>query len=110
MYNPTETAERIKAIAKEKSIVIKHMLSELDVNHSAVTSMTKRGSWISCDSIAKIADYLGVSVDYLLGRVSDRGSLTEHERAVVITYRERKDMQTAVDTLLGVEKDTENKN
>lgn len=68
MYNAQETAEKIKNIAKMKNILIKDMLDECGLSKNALSSMLSRGSWLQANNLAKIADYLDCSVDYLLGR------------------------------------------
>lgn len=71
MYISSNTAERIKLVAKSKSIVIKEMLSECELSKNALSTMLSRGSWLQANNLAKIADYLGCSVDYLLGRTDN---------------------------------------
>ena len=68
MYKTTETVTRIKETAKKKGIKISDMLSQCDLNVNTLSSMSNRGSWLQANSLAKIADCLEVSVDYLLGR------------------------------------------
>lgn len=68
MYKTTETVTRIKETARKKGIKISDMLSQCDLSISTLSSMNKRGSWVQANSLAKIADCLDVSVDYLLGR------------------------------------------
>lgn len=68
MYDIMQTVNAIKNTAKAKDISITKMLSDINLSKNALSSMSNRGSWIASDSLAKIADYLGVSVDYLLGR------------------------------------------
>ena len=68
MYKTAETVTRIKETAKKKGIKISDMLSECDLNVNTLSSMSSRGSWVQANSLAKIADCLDVSVDYLLGR------------------------------------------
>lgn len=71
MYIPQRTVERIKKIAKEKGIATTIMLQECELNKNTLSSMNNRGSWLQADSLAKIADYLDCSVDYLLGRTDN---------------------------------------
>lgn len=67
MYNSQTLVENIKALAKSKNILVKEMLINCDLNVNALNQMSdKKG--ISSFSLARIADYLDVSVDYLLGR------------------------------------------
>lgn len=68
MYISSETAKRIKQLAISKDIVVKEMLAECGLNRNTLSSMLSRGSWIKTDSMAKIADYLDCSIDYLMGR------------------------------------------
>lgn len=68
MYNAQEAAGRIKTKAKEKNVLIKDMLEECELSKNAISSMLSRGSWLQANNLAKIADYLECSVDYLLGR------------------------------------------
>lgn len=68
MYTAQQTAERIKSRAKEKNILIKSMLEDCELSKNALSSMLSRGSWLQANNLAKIADYLNCSVDYLLGR------------------------------------------
>ena len=65
-----EIANRIKEQAKQKNVLIKSMLAECDLNVNAISVFSK-GQQLSCISLAKIADYLDCSVDYLLGRTDD---------------------------------------
>ena len=71
MYNPTTTAERIKAYAKSKNLSVKEVLEQCDLNKNVLSTMLSRGSMPKADNLAKIADYLDCSVDYLLGRTDN---------------------------------------
>ena len=70
MYNSTNIAEKIKLYAKKSGVQLKIMLSNLNLNKNTMSNMYN-GSMIKADSLAKIADYLECSVDYLLGRTDD---------------------------------------
>lgn len=70
MYNAQILAQRIKARAKEKDVLIRDMLSMCGLSINAISQITdKRG--LSSFSLAHIADYLDCSVDYLLGRTDN---------------------------------------
>ena len=69
MYNAQDVTKRIKSKAKEKSITLKEMLSSLELGINALQNVSDKG--IASFSLAKIADYLDCSVDYLLGRTTD---------------------------------------
>ena len=68
MYLSQNIAERIKLIAKQKNISIKDMLFACELSKNAISSMLSGGSNPKSENLAKIADYLDCSVDYLLGR------------------------------------------
>lgn len=67
MYNSNNVAQNIKFLTKSKNIPIGEMLVECELSKNAISSMLL-GSMPKADNLAKIADYLGCSVDYLLGR------------------------------------------
>ena len=70
MYTSQELAERIRNRAKSKNIAIKTLLSDCDLNVNTLNQLSdKKG--LSSFSLARIADYLDCSVDYLLGRTSE---------------------------------------
>ena len=67
MYTASLLSDRIKSQAKSKGIKLKDMLVELELNINTISQISdKKG--LSCFPLARIADYLGCSVDYLLGR------------------------------------------
>lgn len=68
MYSTQKTVDSIKSIAKNKKISIGKMLSDCGLSKNALSSMQSRGSWLQANNLARIADYLDCSVDYLLGR------------------------------------------
>ena len=67
MYDPEKIADSIKNRAKERNIQMKDMLLDLGLNKNTLSTMYN-GSMLKGDSLARIADYLDCSVDYLLGR------------------------------------------
>lgn len=70
MYITQDVANRIKLRLKQAKIPMKTMLSDLDMGINAISEFSK-GKQLSCISLAKIADYLDCSVDYLLGRTDN---------------------------------------
>lgn len=70
MYNAQHIAERIKNQARKKSIQLKNMLSDIGLGINIVSQLSN-GREISSFSLAKIADYLDCSVDYLLCRTEN---------------------------------------
>ncbi len=68
MYNSNDIAERIKKYAKSQNITLKDLLVNCGLSKNALSSMLSGGSIPKADNLAKIADQLNCSVDYLLGR------------------------------------------
>lgn len=66
-YDPTIIAEKIKRECTRQNITVKAMLQELNINHAALTKMTHGGA-PSYITLARICDYLNISVDALLNR------------------------------------------
>lgn len=70
LYNSLNIANTIKSRSKDKGIILKDMLCELELGSNTISNM-KHGRMIASDSLARIADYLDCSVDYLLGRTDN---------------------------------------
>lgn len=66
-YDPTIIAEKIKRECTRQNITVKTMLQELNINHAALTKMTHGGA-PSYITLARICDYLNISIDALLDR------------------------------------------
>lgn len=69
MYASADIPEKIKALAKEKKIAVKTMLTDLNMGPNTMSNF--KTSMPKCDTLARIADYLDCSVDYLLGRTDN---------------------------------------
>lgn len=70
MYNNQSMADRIKLRAKYQKIALKKMLSDLELGINLVSQLAN-GQNITAINLARIADYLDCSVDYLLGRTDN---------------------------------------
>ena len=66
MYNSSRVADTIKALAKSKNISLRGMFLEIGLGVNTMSNM--KTSMPKADNLARIADYLDCSVDYLLGR------------------------------------------
>ena len=92
MYNSQEISERIKKRAKTCGFSMKTMLSDLELGINLISQLSK-GQNITAINLAKIADYLDCSVDYLLGR--DWGfnisGLSNTEKEIIDKFRSLSD-------------------
>jgi len=68
VYISSDVAQQIKLVAQTKNISVKKMLEDIGLGFNMITNM--KNSMPKADNLAKIADYLDCSVDYLLGRTS----------------------------------------
>lgn len=71
MHNSQNVAMTIKTLAKTKKITIGQMLSDCDISKNTLSTMQSGGYLPRVENLAKIADYLDCSVDYLLGRTDN---------------------------------------
>lgn len=70
MYNSQELVGNIKNRAKEQNVLLRDMLTSCGLSINAISQISdKKG--LSSFSLARIADYLDCSVDYLLGRTDN---------------------------------------
>lgn len=70
--------ERIKKLISDRGLVTSKFLQEVDLPSSAISEWSKGKAKPSLDALTKIADYFGVSVDYLLGRTSIGNEINSH--------------------------------
>ena len=67
MYDMNKTAERIEKAAAERGISIYKLTKMVNCTKNIILHL-KDGHAIACDTLARIADVLGVSIDYLMMR------------------------------------------
>lgn len=84
MYNSQEVAEKIKQTAKLKKISISKMLLDCELNKNTLFTMQSNGYLPRTETLGKIADYLEVSVDYLLGRTNEKNLGSNNENSNII--------------------------
>lgn len=103
--------ERIKKVRIFQNISQKELADKINVSKQTLYKYERDIiTNIPSDKIECIATVLKISPAYLMGwddtnhkdYNQDSFSITDHEKNVVIAYREKPDMQSAVDTLLGV--------
>lgn len=73
MYESQNLAIKIKSVAKERKKIIKDMLVDCELGSNTMSGMY-HGNSLAFDSLAKIADYLDCSIDYLVGRTDNPDS------------------------------------
>lgn len=105
------TEELLKSYILEHYKSVRDFCISNDFPYSTVDSIFKRGLLKSSVSLViSICDRLGIDIDALVDgkimeKVPDLGVLTLRERSLVNAYRNNRDMQNAVDRLLGLPSD-----
>lgn len=70
MYNSQIVKERINNTIKKNKTSATKVLADCELSPNTINQMSDNKG-LSSFNLAKIADYLGVSVDYLLGRTDE---------------------------------------
>lgn len=109
MYIAQTLKDRIKAMCKNQNVSMEQMLSACNLGVNAIRQISD-SKGMSSFSLAKIADYLNCSVDYLLGRTdTPKGTLGDdfspHEKKLIAAYRDKPNMQESIDKLLDISSD-----
>ena len=65
--------ETVLDLIEKKKISKNKLLSDLGLSKNSFVNWTERGTTPNGETIVKIADYLDVSADYLLGRTPNQG-------------------------------------
>lgn len=109
--------ERIKALAREQGRSQAFLCEKIGMKgRTYFSDIEKHGRDIPGDKLEIIADILGVSCDYLLGKTEDRGTrsdqptlaitpINDKETRLLFAYRTQPEMQSAVDKILGIDRD-----
>lgn len=94
--------ERLNALCKQNNTSVSVLLKVLNLS-TGNTGSWKKGILPKGETLIQIADYLDISVDYLLGRDAQHGELPDDERALLKAYREKpENVKNAVKALLEI--------
>ncbi len=93
MFDSVEIAKKIKSCAKNKGIRLCDMLNDLGLGVNTISQLSA-GKEMSFITFAKIADYLGVSVDELLGRSEPLRQASESEWLSVLDQMSDEDLKS----------------
>lgn len=67
MHN-NQIAQNIKILCKDNDVSVTFLLSECGLGKGFVYDLEKRDKTPKIDTLVKIADFFGCSLDYLVGR------------------------------------------
>lgn len=68
--------QRLKALMKSRNITDKQLTEDLGLAKNSVTYWKNKGNIPKGDTLDVIAEYFGVSVDYLLGKTDKKNEQT----------------------------------
>lgn len=98
-----EIGGRIRLYRKQSGLTQEQLAQKIDVTKSRVSNWEQGINRPDADIIGKICRALNVSPSNLLDVHLSDDELTQHEKEVITAYREKVDVQNAVDILLGIE-------
>lgn len=84
--------DNVLSLISTKGISINRMLKDLGMGAGTFATWQKRGTIPSGDSLTKIANYFGVSTDYLLGN--------EQKNEPTLTEKDERDISKRLDQTL----------
>lgn len=105
--------DRIKELCKSRDITLQELAEKTNMSTNSLYKWRK--SIPSADKLKKVADYFGVSIDYLMGSdVSETQKLNSEEDKLVVMFRkntadmsdeEKQEFNESLDKLMSVAKD-----
>lgn len=85
--------ERVTELCQRKGISLSTAAREIGLSNSAITYW-KRGAVPKASTVQKLADYFGVTVDYLLGN-TESSLIFRPSHKVPVAFDEKKIMESA---------------
>ena len=98
-----EIGSRIRRYRKENGLTQEQLEDKINVTKNRVSNWEQGINRPDADILADICRALNVSPSNLLGVYLSSDDLNERERRVIQAYRDKADMQKAVDILLGID-------
>ena len=78
----------LKTLRKQCKITQQKMAEYLSLTQQAYATYENGTAQPSIDSLKKLADYFGVSVDYLLGRETQTNTLSQEHKQLIDYYEQ----------------------
>lgn len=86
--------ERVTELCQKKGISLSTAAKEIGLSNSAITYW-KRGAVPKASTVQKLADYFGVTVDYLLGNTESPSVFRFSHKAAPISFDEKKILEAS---------------
>lgn len=104
--NINKLIQNIDLLSAQKGVNKTNALTECGAGKNFISNIMK-GSDPSIAKVEQVADYYGVSIDYLLGRTAAPEQpmqfQTTKEQQILLAYKAHPELQPAIDKLLGID-------
>lgn len=105
---------RLKQLRQELNKSMADVARELHIPYTTYVNYEKEVREPNSETLIEFANYFSCSVDYLICRSDNREvmtdvreiELTRHEKKLVVAYRNKPEMQLAIDKLLNINDDS----
>lgn len=97
-----QIGNNIRKYREENGLSQKQLAEALGISNSRVSNWEQGTNRPDADMLSEICRALQVSPSLLLGVQLSTDELSEHERKLIDAYRQKTDLQKAVDILLGL--------
>lgn len=92
--------ERLELLLKEKGITAYKLAQDTGVSTATLTSW-KQGKYVpKPEKLQKIADYFGVTLDYLYGKSDGKTTSTQEENATLLSQKDERDIAKRLEATL----------
>ena len=92
--------ERLELLLKEKGITAYKLAQDTGVSTATLTSW-KQGKYVpKPEKLQKIADYFGVTLDYLYGKPDSKTTSTQEENATLLSQKDERDIAKRLEATL----------
>ena len=98
-----EIGGRIRMYRKENGLTQKQLAEKINVTKSRVSNWEQGINRPDADILADLCRALNVSPSSILGVHLSTDNLSDKERKVIQAYRDKTEVQQAIDILLGIE-------
>ncbi len=103
-----EIAKNLLYYRKKKQMTQRQLAEHLGMRHNSISAWETGINSIDVETLIRICRVLDVSLEEAYGPYMEGGSgYSEKEKRLVERYRERPDLQAAVDILLGLSREEE---
>ena len=99
---------RINELRSRTGLSMRQVAIDLGIPYTTYISYEKGDREPNSEMLIKLADFFDCSIDYLVGRNIEKTNanqdfhITDHEKEVIIAYRQQPSLQIAVDRTLGI--------